>query len=271
MQPRQTSRAGLDLPLRVASWNVNSIRARIDAVLSWLEAHRVEVLCLQETKVSDDAFPMEAFESIGYNVAVYGQKSYNGVAIATTKSLQDTHRGFGDPPLDAEGSRLIGAHVGGLWVYSAYVPNGKVVGSSAYEMKLRWLAGLRQLLEKRHGPENPVVVCGDFNIAAEERDVHDPWFWRTQVLFHESARRALREFCEPGLVDTFRLHHEQGGLYSWWDYRKGAFPRNEGLRIDYVFASRSLVKFCQEAYIDPEPRRQPTPSDHTPVVARFAA
>ena len=256
-------------PFRIASWNVNSIRMRLDAVAGWLADTETDVLCLQETKVTDDAFPADVFRSLGYDVATSGQKGYNGVAIVARAPLVDATRGFGDAALDAEGARLIAATVRGIRVYSAYVPNGKVVGSPAYAMKLQWLARLRAMIESRHAAADHVAICGDFNIAAEDRDVHDPFFWRTQVLFHSTAREALRQLCGAGLVDTFRLHHEEGGQYSWWDYRQGAFPKNEGLRIDYVFASRSLATCCVGAAIDREPRRRPNPSDHTPVVAVF--
>jgi exodeoxyribonuclease-3 len=281
--------------LRIASWNVNSIRMRLDAVLGWLETTGTDILCLQETKVPDDAFPSDAFRSLGYEVVPFGQKAYNGVAIITNDKPRDVMRGFGDATLDAEGARLVGATVSGVRVYSAYVPNGKVVGSPSYAMKLQWLARLRTLLVNRHtsavgaplasgqaaanagmphsrpiDADERVVVCGDFNVAAEDRDVHDPFFWRMQVLFHSEARDALRRFCGNDLIDTFRLHHEEGGQYSWWDYRQGAFPKNEGLRIDYVFASRALAASCTESDIDKQPRRQSNPSDHTPVTATFA-
>ena len=256
-------------PFTIASWNVNSIRARQEAVLGWLRQHRPDVLCLQETKVPDDIFPADAFRELGYEVAVYGQKGYNGVAIAASAALTDVTRGFGGDEPDEEGARLIAATVNGLRVYSAYVPNGKVVGSAAYEGKLRWLERLRAALESRHTAEDPFAVCGDFNIAAEDRDVHDPWFWKAQVLYHPTSREALRQLCSFGLVDTFRLHHEEGEMYSWWDYRQGAFRKNWGLRIDYVFASRGLAARCEAAWIDREPRGQSNPSDHTPVAASF--
>ena len=257
-------------PLRLASWNVNSIRVRLDAVLAWLEHSDTDIICMQETKVADDAFPSDAFRSLGYEVASFGQKGYNGVAIAARSALRDPMRGFGDEALDAEGARLLAATVRGVRVYSAYVPNGKVVGSPAYAMKLQWLARLRALLDSRHEPGARYAVCGDFNVAAEERDVHDPLFWRAQVLFHPTAREALRQFYSGDLVDAFRLHHEEGGQYSWWDYRQGALAKNEGLRIDYVFASRALAASCTAAGIDREPRRATNPSDHTPVHATFA-
>jgi exodeoxyribonuclease-3 len=256
-------------PFTIASWNVNSIRARQEAVLGWLRQHRPDALCLQETKVPDDLFPDDAFRELGYEVAVYGQKGYNGVAIAASAALTDVARGFGGDEPDEEGARLIAATVNGLRVYSAYVPNGKVVGSAAYEGKLRWLERLRAALESRHTAEDPFAVCGDFNIAVEDRDVHDPGFWKAQVLFHPTSREALRQLCSFGLVDTFRLHHEEGEMYSWWDYRAGAFRKNWGLRIDYVFASRGLAARCEAAWIDREPRGQSNPSDHTPVAASF--
>ncbi len=258
-------------PFCIASWNVNSIRARLEAVLAWLDSRRPDVLCLQETKVPDATFPVDAVAALGYEVVSLGQKGYNGVAILARSPLLDVRRGFDAEDLDAEGARLLHAVAAGVHVYSVYVPNGKVVNSPAYAAKLHWLDSLAALLGERHGPEAPLAVCGDFNIAAEDRDVHDPRFWRAQVLFHPSAREALQRFLGLGLVDTFRLHHQEGGAYSWWDYRAGAFARNEGLRIDYVFASRGLASRCTGAEIDTRPRQQPTPSDHTPVLATFEA
>jgi exodeoxyribonuclease-3 len=257
------------MSLCIATWNVNSIRVRLDAVLAWLESRRPDVLCLQETKVTDADFPAAAFAAHGYEVTSLGQKGYNGVAIAARSPLLEVQGGFDIAALDAEGARLLHARTAGTHVYSAYVPNGKIVNSPAYAMKLLWLDALAALLQTRHGRDAPLAVCGDFNIAAEDRDVHDPRFWRAQVLFHPSAREALQRFCGIGLVDTFRLHHQEGGAYSWWDYRQGALAKNEGLRIDYVFASQALASRCTSAAIDKEPRQQPNPSDHTPVLAVF--
>jgi exodeoxyribonuclease-3 len=252
----------------VATWNVNSIRARLERVLAWLGARSPDVLCLQETKVVDELFPTESFRAAGYEVAVHGQKTYNGVAIVARQPLADVTQGFDDGE-DESGARLVGATVGGVRVYSVYVPNGQVVGSDAYAVKLRWLARLGALLARRHRPEERVAVCGDLNIAPEERDVHDPEFWRTQVLFHPTARAALQELCGFGLVDTFRLHHAEGGLYSWWDYRQLAFPKNLGLRIDHILASHSLAARCGSAAIDREARKGTGASDHAPVLATF--
>jgi exodeoxyribonuclease III len=226
------------------------------------------VLCLQETKVVDADFPAEALRACGYELAVHGQKTYNGVAILARSALADVTRGFGTGSEEG-GARLLGATIAGVRVYSAYVPNGQVVGSDNYAGKLLWLARLRELLDGRGEFAGTTVVCGDFNVAPEERDVHDPDFWRTQVLFHPTARAALQELCAPGLVDVFRLQHAEAGLYSWWDYRQLAFPKNLGLRIDLILASPALAARCSAAAIDREARKGAGASDHAPVLATF--
>jgi len=256
--------------MKIATWNVNSIRSRQERVERWLVQHAPDVLCLQETKVPDEVFPFESFRALGYEAAAHGQKGYNGVAILARHGFDDVIRGFADDT-DESGARLVSVRVSGVSVYSVYVPNGQVVGSEAWDVKLRWFARLRALLDARHGPDDLVAVCGDFNVAPEERDVHSPEFWKNQVLFHPEARAALRRLCDFGLVDTFRLHHEAGGLYSWWDYRALGFPRNLGLRIDLVLASRALAARCTAASIDREARKGPSPSDHAPCIAEFAS
>lgn len=254
--------------MKIASWNVNSIRSRQERVEQWLRRQAPDVLCVQETKVTDDAFPAEPFRSLGYEPVVHGQKSYNGVAILSRLPVEEVRRGFDDSESE-DGARLIAARCGTVWVYSAYVPNGQVVGSEQWAVKLRWLARLRAVLERQHKPSDLVIAGGDFNVAPEPRDVHDPEFWKTQVLFHPQAREALRNLCEFGLVDTLRLHSEAGGLYSWWDYRALGFPRNLGLRIDLLLASSALAARCTAASIDREARKGPLPSDHAPVLAEF--
>jgi len=254
--------------VHIASWNVNSIRARQERVASWLEQHRPDVLCLQETKVPDDIFPVEPFRTAGYDLALYGQKGYNGVAIASRVGLDDVRRGFDDGG-DEGGARLVGARAGGVQVYSVYVPNGQFVGSRQWDEKLLWFDRLRALLQGRHGAGEHIAVAGDFNVAPEERDVHDPEFWKRQVLFHPQARAALARLCEDRLVDTFRLHHEAGGLYSWWDYRGPSLARNLGLRIDLLLASPPLARVCTAASIDREARGGKLPSDHAPILADF--
>ena len=254
--------------MRIATWNVNSIRARLERVTAWVEQNSPDVLCLQETKVVDADFPGDGLRALGYELAVHGQKTYNGVAILARPALGDVSCGFGDGQ-DEAGARLVGATIAGVRVYSAYVPNGQVVGSENYALKLRWLERLGCLLERRGEFAARTVLCGDFNVAPEERDVHDPEFWRTQVLFHPTARAALQRLCEPGLVDVFRLHHASAGLYSWWDYRQLAFPKNLGLRIDLILSSRELAARCSTAAIDREARKGAGASDHAPVVASF--
>jgi exodeoxyribonuclease-3 len=251
----------------LASWNVNSIRARLDRALAWLDRVQPDVLCMQETKVVNDHFPLQAFADKGYEAAIWGQKTYNGVAILSRSTPQDVQRGFGDTP--DEEARLLAASIDGVRVYSCYVPNGKVIGSPAAEAKLRWLDRLDELLGT-HAADDRVVVCGDFNVAWDDRDVHDPNFWRTQVLYHPSMQKGLHDLVSSAhLVDTFRMHHEEDGLYSWWDYRMLGFPKNRGLRIDYVFASEALAPTCSDACIDRQERKGKSPSDHAPVLARF--
>jgi exodeoxyribonuclease-3 len=239
--------------------------ARVEA---WLAQHAPDVLCLQETKVTDEGFPEERLRAHGYEIAAYGQKSYNGVAILARAPLAEVMRGFADGE-EEPGARLLGARVQGVHVYSVYVPNGQVVGSPQWDVKLEFLVRLRRMLERRHTPDDKIVLTGDFNIAPEPRDVHDPDFWKSQVLFHPQARETLRYLCEVGLVDTFRLHHEEAGKYSWWDYRAIAFPRNWGLRIDLALASQPLAARSTGAGIDREARKGPSPSDHAPIWAEF--
>jgi exodeoxyribonuclease-3 len=256
--------------VRIASWNVNSIRARLDRVVEWVRAQRPDVVCLQETKVQDGEFPTSVFREFGYESVAHGQKSYNGVALLSMHGLTDVLRGFDDGDEEGDGSRLIAATVRGVRVYSAYVPNGQMVGSDAWDRKLHWLARLRRTLEHRHASADELAaVCGDFNVAPEERDVYDPDFWRPTVLFHPEARASLRHLCEFGLVDTLRLHHAEPQLYSWWDYRMLAFPKNKGLRIDLILATRGLAARCTAAGIDREPRKGKLPSDHAPITATF--
>jgi len=254
--------------MKVATWNVNSVRARSDRVLRWLEAHRPDVLCLQELKVQDSEFPFETLRAAGYEAAVHGQRTYNGVAILARTAPVEVERGFGDGGDDAQ-ARIVSARVAGIRVVSVYVPNGKEVGSERWSYKLEWLRRLRAWLERRCRPDEPLVLCGDFNVAPEARDVHDPAAWEPTVLFHPEARAALEGVRSWGLIDTLRLHRQEDGLYSWWDYRMLAFPKNNGLRIDLVLASAPLARLCSAASIDRNERKGTLPSDHAPVIAEF--
>lgn len=257
--------------MKIASWNVNSVRVRIPQLQAVLARLEPDVLCLQETKCQDDQFPRQPLAEAGYSAEVFGQKTYNGVAILTRNGtdVQDVIRGLDDDADDAQ-ARVIGATVNGVRVYSIYAPNGQVVGAPAYDYKLTWYERLVRLLQDRHRPTEPLAVCGDFNVAPEDRDVYDPVAWAGSVLVSQPERAALSALCAYGLVDTFRQLHEEDGRYSWWDYRQLAFPRNQGLRIDHVLASRPLAARLQAADIDREARKGKQPSDHAPVWAAFA-
>jgi exodeoxyribonuclease-3 len=254
--------------MKLATWNVNSIRAREERLLRWLSAHQPDALCLQELKVTDDAFPMLAIRSLGYHAAVHGQKTYNGVAVLSRSEPQEVERGFGDGGDDAQ-ARLVSARVGGVHVVSAYVPNGQEVGSDKWAYKMEWMRRLRAWLDRRFARTDLVALCGDFNVAPEARDVCDPAAWERSVLFHPEARAALEHVRGWGLVDAFRLHHEAPGFYSWWDYRMLAFPKGRGLRIDHVLLSEPLAAKCTAARIDRDERKGKQPSDHAPVVVEL--
>jgi exodeoxyribonuclease-3 len=252
----------------IATWNVNSVLARLPLVLRWLEEARPDVLCLQELKCVDERFPAAEFEAAGYLAAVNGQPTYNGVAILSRHPLEDVRRGMTG---DEEGAhaRVIAARTGGINVVNVYVPNGQSVGTDKYKFKLEWLARLRAHLDEEFWADDDVLLCGDFNVAPEDRDVHDPELWRGRILFSQPERAAIEEVKAWGFTDAFRLHNPGGGQFSWWDYRQGGFRRNLGLRIDHVWVSEPLAERCKRSWIDKEPRGWERPSDHTPVVAEF--
>jgi exodeoxyribonuclease-3 len=254
--------------MKVASWNVNSIRAREARVAAWLRSRAPDVVCLQELKTEEKDFPRSLFTDAGYEVAANCQRTYNGVAIASRAPLSEVALGLSDGAEDPQ-ARLVAATVAGVRVVSVYVPNGQAVGSEKYAYKLAWLARLRAYLDRHCDPRQPLLVCGDFNVAPEPRDVHDPAAWAGETLFHVDSRAALERVRAFGLYDTFRLRNQQGGVYSWWDYRMLGFPKNQGLRIDHILATRSLSERCQAVSIDREERKGEGPSDHAPVLAEF--
>lgn len=254
--------------MKIATWNVNSIKARRERALAWLETQQPDVLCLQETKLQDDKFPHEDFHELGYRSVHHGQKTYNGVAILAKAEPEDVRTTL-DDDVDDPQARLISARVRGIRVISVYVPNGQHIESEKYPYKLKWYARLRAYLERHHDPGEPLVLCGDFNVAPEARDCYDPAGWADTVLCHSDARGALQNVLDWGLSDTFRKHVEDEGKYSWWDYRQLAFPKKRGLRIDMVFATQPVLDACTGASIDRDARKGKQPSDHAPVIAEL--
>jgi exodeoxyribonuclease-3 len=259
--------------MKLATWNVNSLKVRLPQLLSWLAQSPVDVVCLQETKLADDAFPAAELAAAGYHVAFSGQKTYNGVAIASRLPLTEVQAG--NPRLDDGQKRLLAVTVTPpdgppLRVISAYVPNGQAVGSDKYEYKLRWLAALADWLRDEMAAHPRLAIAGDYNIAPDDRDVHDPAAWAGQILCSDDERRAFSRLLDLGLADAFRLFEQPGKSFSWWDYRMMGFRRNHGLRIDHVLLSKALAGTCTACTIDRAPRGWERPSDHAPVVADLA-
>ena len=252
--------------MKLVTWNINSIRMRMEKLLTWIGNERPDVLCLQETKVEDSGFPVEQLRSRGYEVVTYGQRSYNGVAIAARSPLTDVVRGFGDGEPDDE-ARLIAATVDGIRVVCVYVPNGGELTSEKFPYKLAWYKRLRRFLDRTAKTTDSVVVCGDMNVTFDDLDVHDPAKWAGQIHCSPDERAALAEVIAFPLVDLFRKHNPAGGVYSWWDYRGIAFFKNQGLRIDYVFATQPVADRCTACTIDRNARKGQDASDHAPVTA----
>lgn len=254
--------------MKIASWNVNSLRVRLPQVLDWLAQHTPDIVGLQETKLQDEQFPVEEFRAAGYQAVFSGQKTYNGVAILSREPACDVVRDI--PGLDDHQRRIIAVTCGEVRVVNLYVPNGQAVTSEKYAYKLHWLERLTDYLKLQCREHARIAVLGDFNIAPEPIDVHDPAAWEGKVLFSEPERSAFARLLDAGLCDTFRLKHPDQQQFSWWDYRVGAFRRNLGLRIDHVLASPALCERCVDSVVDMEARRAERPSDHAPVIAEFA-
>ncbi len=252
--------------MKIATWNVNSLKVRLPHLLEWLAANPVDVVCLQETKQQDADFPQDALQQAGYHSAFSGQKTYNGVAILSRSPIEDVQ--YGIPALDDDQKRVIAATCGGVRVVCVYVPNGQAVDSDKYQYKLNWLNALRDWLREEIKQHPRLALLGDYNIAPEDRDVYDPQAWQGNVLVSEPERDAFRALEQLGLRDAFRLFEQPEKSYSWWDYRAMAFRRNMGLRIDHILVSRALR--CSACAIDKAPRKLERPSDHTPVIAEVA-
>jgi exodeoxyribonuclease-3 len=251
--------------VRIATWNVNSLTARLPRVEEWIAYAHPDVLCMQETKQTDAAFPHGAFATLGYETAHHGEGRWNGVAIASRVGLEDVSSELGSADDDAQGSRLVAADCGGVRVFSVYVPNGRSLDSEQYPAKLAWLARLRTLLEETTAPTQAVAVCGDFNVAPEDRDVWDPSQLEGMTHVSPPERQALAELESWGLVDVFRRLYPEDQLFSWWDYRGGSFHRHHGMRIDLILVTEVLADRATYGLIDRNARKGEKPSDHTPV------
>lgn len=254
--------------MKIATWNVNSLKVRLPHVLKWLASASPDVLVLQEIKQIADAFAVDAFSEIGYQSVASGQKTYNGVAVISREPSTDIVTDF--PGFEDPQRRILAATIDGVRVVNLYVPNGNSVGSDKYEYKLGWLRALKDFLESEMRTHEKLVVLGDFNIAPDDRDVHDPEKWGESILCSPPERQALEELIDLGLSDVFRQFDQAEKTFSWWDYRAAGFRRNAGLRIDLILASKALADVCEASYIDREPRTWERPSDHTPVIAEFS-
>ncbi len=255
--------------MKLATWNVNSLKVRLPHLLDWLAKQRPDIVCLQETKLADENFPRLELGAAGYEAAFSGQKTYNGVAILSRHQPLEISTGIAGFP--DEQKRVVAATIDGVRIVCAYVPNGQSVGSEKYDYKLRWLAAFEAWLRDELRSYPRLAVLGDFNVAPAEEDVHDPRLWEGKVLFSTQEREAFSRLIDLGFKDGFRLFTQPEKSFTWWDYRVNAFKRNMGLRIDHILLSADLAACCRSAAIDVEPRRLERPSDHTPVLADLEA
>lgn len=260
--------------MKIATWNVNSIRTRLHHVVDWLTQKPVDVLCLQETKVIDADFPRSPFEQLGYQLYLSGQKAYNGVALLSRQPLEDVSTGFSTVLVNLESDwddqkRVITGVIDGIRIINLYVPNGAAVGGDKYDYKLGWLTVLQEYLRSHLSSSPAICMCGDFNIALEDKDIHDSVNLKNHIMASEPERQALRNIMALGFADAFRKFTPEGGHYSWWDYRAASFQRNLGWRIDHHYLTNNLYEGTKSCIIDIEPRKLPQPSDHTPVIVEF--
>ncbi|HVY53328.1 MAG TPA: exodeoxyribonuclease III [Gammaproteobacteria bacterium] len=255
------------MSLKIATWNVNSLRVRLGHILKWLEDNQPDILALQETKLTDDLFPYDDLQKAGYHCVYSGQKTYNGVAILSKEPLTDVIKDI--PGFNCEDRRILAGTFKNIRIWNVYVPNGEHVTSQKYQFKLSWLEQLNQFLKTELATHKKLMIMGDFNIAPDSRDVHDPLQWEGQVLFSEAERAMLQNMIDLGLIDCFRLQEQPEKSFTWWDYRLNAFKRNMGLRIDHILASPALAEQCARCFIDKTPRSWERPSDHVPVIVEL--
>ncbi|HUF21530.1 MAG TPA: exodeoxyribonuclease III [Burkholderiales bacterium] len=253
--------------MKLAAWNVNSLKVRLPQLVDWAARQLPDAVCLQETKLENANFPAQSLRDIGFHAAYAGQKTYNGVAILSREPLTDVIAGV--PGFEDDQKRVIAATLRDMRIVCVYVPNGQSVDSDKYQYKLRWLEAATRWLGDELGRHEKLAVLGDFNIAPDERDVHDPKAWEGQVLFSEPERAAFRRLLDLGLTDAFRLFDQPEKSFTWWDYRMNAFRRKMGLRIDHILLSEPLAKQCKSVVIDIEQRKAERPSDHAPVIAEL--
>lgn len=255
------------MPFKIATWNVNSLRVRLPHLLDWLTQASPDVVALQETKIEDKHFLFPEIQQAGYQVVYSGQKTYNGVALLSRMAITDSMTDI--PTFEDPQRRILAATINNVRVINLYVPNGSSVGSEKYLYKLNWLENITTYIQQQLMQYPQLIVLGDFNIAPDDRDLHDPVTWKDCVLISEAERAALQKLLSLGLQDSFRLFNQEAGHYSWWDYRMGAFRRNQGWRIDHLLLSQALAEKCTACVIDKLPRGWERPSDHTPVIATF--
>ncbi len=261
--------------MTITTWNVNSIRARLESVFRWLQENQPDVCCFQELKCQEHQFPLLEFQALGYQCLIHGQKARNGVATITKLEPTKVQKGFFNK-FDEENSRLIATEINGVTIINVYVPNGQDPDLPAFEYKRTFFKELRSFLSQNfktnrtfRGTEDKIVVCGDFNVAPEDSDVFDPDYMRGKICFHPDEQADFEFLKSWGLTDVFKKLHPEGNHFSWWDYRAGGFPRNRGMRIDHFLASAPIVETCISCEIDKEPRGWEKPSDHVPVTIKF--
>ncbi len=254
--------------VNIATWNVNSVRSRLPVVIEWLGNNSPDALALQETKVQDSEFPLEAFTEAGYSSHVFGQKTYNGVSIHVKEDALELRAGFPDEKMN-EQKRIISLRLGDIRIVNVYVPQGESVESAKFTWKLDFLDHLIEYLKELLSREKNIVLLGDFNIAPDERDLYDAEHFQDQVMFHPKEHERLQSLKALGFQDALRLHNQEAGLYSWWDYRNGAFWKNRGFRLDHIWLSEALAPKCSELFIDRNMRKGKQPSDHVPVVVKL--
>jgi exodeoxyribonuclease-3 len=254
---------------KLATFNVNGLRARLDIVTGWLNQHQPQVVCLQETKVQDQDFPAAVLEECGYQVAFMGQKSYNGVAVLSQSQPEEIHRSLEDGEDDPE-ARFLAVKVDGVWVANAYIPQGRDAEHPSFQYKLRYFERVLDWLKKHHKKDGKLILTGDLNVAPHPIDVYDPKRLEGQPDYHPEVRAAFQVWLDWGLIDLYRQHRPEEVQYTFWDYRMPkAFQRNLGWRIDHILATKPLAEACRDCWVDPEPRGLTKPSDHTPMLAEF--